>query len=245
MTPLSLQLFAGAAYDAERAQYQVLGGLQRAHEAFAQNEIYPHLGRLVKLYKALQTVLDRSEAFRNPRTGTIKGLDLDNKKVIYEWPELDTDQMSLVEDFIRWALPHIQDAIEEGRTVYEFVEESMQMEEVGIVPSYVQEGYLMVPDRQANKLHVLRYSLSIFTSAEERYRTLKTVHCKSVPHDGVDTQPSHVKMDLLAERTDLPNPATYYFDTDVGFPYERTMLPIVKRKMMQHLHEQDGNTPRA
>lgn len=240
MTPLNLDLFAGAAYDVERTQYQVLAGLQRAREAFSQNYIYPHLGRLVKLYKALNTVIEHSDAFRTPQAGEISSIDLESKEVVYEWPELDRDQMADVEELIRWAIPHVKDAIEEGRAVYEFVEDHLQVEEVGIVPSYVQEGYLMVPDREQGMLHVMRYSLSIFTDAEERYRSLKTVHCKSVPQQGVERHPSSVKLELMEENRDLPNPATYFFDAEIAFPYERTMLPVVKRRLMRHLHEQGG-----
>jgi len=240
MTPLSLELFAGAAYDVERTQYQVLARLQRAREAFSENYIYPHLGRLVKLYKVLNTVLERTDEFRNQQTGEISSIDLEAKKIIYEWPELDRDQMAEVEELIRWAMPHVKEAIEEGRAVYEFVEDNLQIEEVGIVPSYVQEGYMMVPDREKDVLHVMRYSLSIFTDADERYRSLKTAHCKSVPQQGVDLHPSSVKLELMEERKDLPNPATYFFNTEIAFPYERTMLPVVKRRLMRHLHEQGG-----
>lgn len=240
MTPLSLELFAGAAYDVERTQYQVLAGLKRAREAFSKNYVYPHLGRLVKLYKTLNTVLERSEEFRTQQTGEIAGVDLEAEELIYEWPELDRDQMADVKELIRWSLPHVQDAIEEGRAVYEFVEDSLHVEEVGIVPSYVEEGYMMVPDREKDILHVMRYNLSIFTNADERYRSLRTVHCKSVPQRGVDLPPSSVKLELMEENQDLPNPATYFFDTDEVFPYERTMLPVVKRRLMRHLHEQGG-----
>lgn len=240
MTPLSLELFAGAAYDVERTQYQVLAGLKRAREAFSKNYVYPHLGHLVKLYKTLNTVLERSETFRTKQTGELTGVDLEAEELIYEWPELDRDQMADVKELIRWSLPHVQDAIEEGRAVYEFVEDSLYVEEVGIVPSYVEEGYMMVPDREKDVLHVMRYNLSIFTNADERYRSLRTVHCKSVPQQGVDLHPSTVKLELVEENQDLPNPATYFFDTEEVFPYERTMLPVVKRRLMRHLHEQGG-----
>jgi hypothetical protein len=240
MTPLNLDLFAGAAYDVERTQYQVLGGLQRARKAFARNRVYPHLSRLVKLYQGLQTILDRSSSFRNARTGEIKSINLEDRTIQYEWPEFDQDQMATIEELIRWAIPHIQETIEEGRAVYEFVEDSLELEEVGIVPSYVQEGYMLVPDRSSDQLHVLRYSLSIFTDADERYRSLKTVHCKSIEQKGVDRPPSSIKLTLVEERDDLPNPATYYFNTDVDVPYEPTMLPVVKRMLMRHLHEHGG-----
>lgn len=240
MNSLSLEVFAGAAYDVERTKYEVLGGLQQAREAFDQKRIYPHLGRLVKLHKSLHTVLERSEDFRTPETGEVKGIDPETKELIYEWPELDTDQMEVVKDLIKWALPHVENAIEEGRAVYELVEEKTDVEEVGIVPSYVQEGYMMVPDREKNLVHVLRYNLSIFTDADERYRSLRTEHCKTVQQGTIELPPSTIKMELMEENDELPNPATYFFNTEHAFPYEETMLPVVKRKLMRYLHTESG-----
>jgi hypothetical protein len=235
MTPLTLDVFTGAVHDIERTQYQVLAGLKRAHDAFEEQRIYPYLGRLVKLYRSLETIIDRSERFRSARTGQIAEIDLENETIEYEWPEIDADKMSDVEDLMRWALPRVQDAIEEGKAVYEHVENSVELETVGIVPSYVQEGYLMVPDREEQQLHVLRYTLSIFTDEDERYRSLKTEHCKTVPQEGVDVAPGSIKMELIEERDDLPNPATYCFQTDRVFPYQETLLPVAKRRFIRYL----------
>jgi len=240
MDPLSLDLFTGAIDDVERTQYEVLAGLRTAQEAFDEQRVYPHLGRLVKLHGALVTVLSRTEDFRTPETGRISGIDWDEKSLSYEWPEFEGAEMAVVEDLIRWALPHIRETIEEGRAVYEHVEENLELETVGIMPSYLQEGYLMVPDRGADSLHVLRYTLSIFTEEGETHRALRTRHCKTVEQEGVDVDPSSVKLQLLEERRDLPAPATYFSKTDVNVPYKETLLPVVKRRLVRQLSEEMG-----
>ncbi|MFB6247839.1 MAG: hypothetical protein ABEL97_04640 [Salinibacter sp.] len=235
MKSLSLELFTGAVDDIEQTQYQILAGLQRAESAFEQRRVYPHLGRLVKLHQGLRTVLERTENFRSPETGRITGIDWDEASVTYEWPELEGTEMTVVEDLIRWALPQIRSTIEEGREVYEHVEENTELETVGIVPSYLQEGYLMVPDRERAVLHILRYELSTIHEEGEKHRALRTVHCKTVEQDGVDVHPSTIKLDLLEERRDLPNPATYVSSTDLQVPYKETLLPVVKRRLIRRL----------
>jgi hypothetical protein len=235
MESLSLNLFTGAVEDVERTQYKVLAGLKNARSAFDEQRVYPHLGRLVKLHGALVTVLDRTEEFRTPETGHISGIDWDGKKVTYEWPELEGTEMAEVEDLIRWALPRIRDAIEEGKNVYEQVEDNLELEMVGIVPSYVQEGYLMVPHREEGVLHVLRYTLSIIEGEDERHRALKTTHCKTVSQESVDVDPSTIKLQLVEERRDLPNPATYFSNIDLHVPYQETLLPVVKRRLVRRL----------
>ena len=238
MSTIPLDLFVRPDLDAEHARYQVLGALQRVRRAFARTIIYPHLAELVRLHSTLRAVVERSEGLRNARPGAIKGIDLESKSVVYEQPDLSRDQMAHVEDRIRWALPHIEAAIEEGRTIFEFVEEHLHLEEVGVVPSYVQEGYLIVPDAEAKALHILQYQMTLFTNAEERFRSLKTIHVKTVPQPLIRRSPQSVKLELVEERRELPNPATYAFDTDLEFPYAATVLPVAKRKLMRYLYGQ-------
>ncbi len=235
MTGLSLDQFLSAGPDFERAQYRILSSLQMARQAFSHNIIYPHLGQLVTLYGTLQTILERLDGIRKALPGRLKSIDLENQTVEYEPQLQNLGQMGFIEDLIQWAMPHLQVAIEEGRTIFEFVEEHLHLEEVGLVPSYVEEGYLIVPDHHARRLHILQYNLSIFTRAEERFRSLKTTHIKSIDEPGLRYTPQGIKLSLLEERPDLPNPATYFVDSMLDFPYEPTMLPIAKRKLMRYL----------
>lgn len=241
MSGWNLALFTSALDDFERAQYQILSNLQHARQQFSNNRIYPYLGDLVRLYGTLQTIVNSSVNLRGALPATIKDVDLEAKEVIYEQPELDGDQMQAVEELIQWALPHIQGAIDEGKTIFEFVETNLHMEEVGIVPSYVQEGYLFVPDHENEELYILQYNLSIFTGPDERYRSLRTSHVRSVPQRLIRQSPQRLKLSLMEERRELPNPATYYFDFDLDFPYESTVLPVAKRKLMRYLFAEEGS----
>ena len=48
--------------------------------------------------------------------------------------------MTVVARLLEWALPHVEDTLNEGKAVYEFVDEQLEVETVGIVPSYLKEG---------------------------------------------------------------------------------------------------------
>ena len=98
----------------------------------------------------------------------------------------------------------------------------------------------MVPERGEDRIHVLRYELSIIQEEGERHRALRTVHCKTVEQEGLDVHPSDVKLDLLEERRDLPTPATYFLNTVLNVPYQETLLPVVKRRLIRHLSKEMG-----
>lgn len=240
MPKLGLDVFLGAGADFEKAQYHVLGGLQHSRQAFSSNVIYPHLRDLVELYHTLQVIDKRLADVKEAMKGEIKAIDLGMKTILYEKPEMGPDEVEYVRDLIRWALPHVQETIEEGQAIYEFVEDSVHIEEVGIVPSYLREGYLIVPARETSELYVLQYELSMFMKAGERYRSLRTRHIKSLPQGTVYRSPQAIKLELLEEQRELPNPATFFFSTSLDFPFEHTMLPVVKRKLIRHLTDEEA-----
>ena len=240
MTGLRLEHFISAADDLEGAQYRILSGLQRVRQAFSRNIIYPYLGELIKLHGSLQDIIQKMGDVREAVPGTLTGIDLEARRLVYKKTRTGSDGMEAIEDLIRWALPHIQTAVDEGRLIFEFVEENIHLEEVGILPSYIEEGYLMLPDPQGQQLHILQYTLSVFTHAEERFRTLKTAHVKSITQRGILPSPQSLKLELLSENRDLPNPATYFFATGIDFPYASTILPVAKRKLMQYLMRHGG-----
>lgn len=225
---LNLALFTGA-HDLEETQYRVLAGLQAARRAFAQSRIYPHLGDLVRLHAALKQIAEEGEALRERQPKALKGLDLKRGRLVFEEPQ----QPLLFEALIEWSLPLLVETIEEGRAIYEFVEERAEVEAVGIVPPYQDEGYLFVPEgAPATAFHVLRYAVSIFTAEDERYRALRTRPVADLP---VEAAPHEIKQVLARKHPDLPNPAAYRLDLDLAFPVEATVLPVAKRKLLQYL----------
>lgn len=236
MSELNLEMFIGAHRDYESSQFHILSGLQKIRRTFSQNKVYPPLAELIELYMTLKRIAGNSEGIEQELPKRIKGLDLGAKRILYESIEPDPAHLRAIGELIHWALPRIQQAIEEGETIYNFVDSNIKVEEVGILPSYVEEGYLLVPEVRQNLLHVIRYEVSIFTSADHQYRNLKTTAVRTLPLMSLDFSPGRIKMELMAAHRDLPNPATYFFATDLDFPFQETVLPIAKRKLLRQIY---------
>ncbi len=233
---LSLDLFTQVSSDYEKHQYLVLAGLKKTEEQFYQNKIYPHLMELVKLYKSLNEIKKKLEDLREEFPKKIKNIDLVNRKIEYQVVFVEESDINLVEDLINWALPHIQKVLEKGVTIHEFVEKDISIEHVGIVPNYKEEGYFFIPDRLASELRLYQFELSIFQSSDDNYRSLKTEHVKSLEMGMARFSPNSIKLELIREKKDLPNPATYNFDTNLEFPFNETIFPVAKRKLMQKIY---------
>lgn len=240
MAELRLNHFLTAIHDFERAQYTVMEGLTKARRAFSKNIVYPYLSSLVNLYDSLQQIVSGMDIVEKGLPRRLEDIDLNSYTLKYDYQSLDGDQLAVVKELVSWTMPLLQDAIEEGRTIFEFVEENLSIGEVGLIPAYVEEGYLLIPNLKEKTLHILKYDVSLFTDAKERYRSLRTAHVKTIPSRIIKRSPHSIKLELIEENRALPNPATYMCDTEIAFPYEETVLPIAKRKLMRYLYTQGG-----
>ena len=222
MTSLSLDLFARAA-DPEAARYRVLAGLQQARRAFARNCVYPALGHLVGLHRGLRSLLDGADRVDARPTGRAVDVDWEAGRIVHE-----AAPAPLALDLARWALPQIVEAIEEGRTLYDFAAEHAALDAVGLVPSYHTEGFLLLgaPDG----VRALRYHVSALAGSDGRYRSLRTAEV-AVALDPL-APPAAWKRALTAAAPDLPAPAAFHLHTDLDLPVEPTLLPVGKRKLL-------------
>lgn len=232
---LNVDLFIKVESDMEMRQYKVLATLKEISKDFQMNRIYPHLSHLVEIYRTLDDINNRLKDLRNEFPKRIKKIDFVNQEIEHEVIFTEGSDLQKVEEFIEWALPHIKAKIEEGKTIYEFVNDEIVMEEVGIMPSYIDEGYFFVPDNEESKLLLFQYEVSIFQSAQDKYRSLKTHFLKALEQGQALLSPNAIKLDLLDEYKHLPNPATYAFQTELNFPFNETVFPVVKRKLLKRL----------
>lgn len=235
-TILNTDLFTHIETDLESSQYRILAGLKKISADFQMNKIYPHLSNLIELHATLSDILARLRDLRNEFPKRIKKIDFVNQKIEHEVVFVAGSDLKNVENLIEWGLPRIQAKIEEGKTIYEFVDEEIKLEEVGIVPGYTDEGYLFVPDNEESKLLLFQYEVSIFESSNDTYRSLKTAFLKAMEQSLAHRSPNAIKLDLINENKELPNPATYAFSTDLHFPFRETIFPVTKRKLLQQLY---------
>lgn len=232
---LSLDLFTQVKSDLEKRQYLVLAELKKISEHFQQNRIYPYLSELTELRRTLTDIKNRLEDLRDKFPKRIKNIDLVNRVIEHEVVFVDGSDLSKVEDLIAWALPLIEAKIEEGKAIFEYVDDEIKVTEVGILPNYVDEGYFFVPDNEEAKLLLFRYEMSIFQSADDQYRSLRTGLLKALNQGRALLSPNSIKLELIRENKELPNPATYSFLTDLDFPFNATIFPVVKRKLLLKL----------
>jgi hypothetical protein len=232
MNSLSLKTFLAAEdSDLEKNQYIVLAGLKEYRNEFKKQKLYPALTELINLVTLLKVVSRTKSDLKNSFPKQIKKFDTKSKKVVLSTLEPTQKNVEYFFDLIDWAMPKIKDLIDEAVVLYEFVEKNIKVESVGILPFYREEGYFLIPDNKGRKMQVHYFECSLFSSGKEKYRTLKTKFLQA-SEILLSTAPEFIKLKLIKQYREIPNPATFVCETDLDFPFLETIFPIAKRKLM-------------
>jgi hypothetical protein len=99
---------------------------------------------------------------------------------------------------------------------------------------YSQEGYMFLAQPPQKETEVYRYQLTIFQQSNETLRGIHTqyIHTETRTFSNSFEQ---IKLKLIKQFTDLPNPSTYLITSKLKFPLNETLIPVAKRLLVKHL----------
>lgn len=228
------QWITEGAWDAETKQYLLLAWLQKVKREFDETRLYPALAALINQHQQLLAIRDSKEAFIAQAKAELKQFDWEKMRLVYERPaeqEAFTETLNALLDF---ALPRIKSAIDDGKTIYDFVEGHVAMTPIGLIPLYLNEGYLLVYSSANHELLAYRYQRSLLDLGEDRLQQLQLELVEKRRKSLFETF-EQTKLKLINRFKELPNPATFLIDSQLDFPLNETLLPIARRRLLIQL----------
>jgi len=161
----------------------------------------------------------------------LKILELNYKKMIE-----DDALMQEIESIIEYSLPTMKDSLDEGSAIYDYVESKCEISPVGLTSLYSNEGYLFISQPPQNDAEVFRYQVTIFDNSADIVRAIHTNHVLSFKRSLSSTF-EQIKLQLIKQFSDLPNPATFLVLSRLKFPLDQTLMPVAKRMLVKYIAE--------
>ncbi|MBI1185202.1 hypothetical protein GC194_13085 [bacterium] len=233
MSNLSNNWFCDGNADFEYKKYLLLAYLQYVNRHFKETRLYPGLAELVNHYRNLHHFLDSKRKLDEGFPKQVDGIDMNKLRLVYKKVLKEENILDTIEHLVKFSLPKIKSYLDNGKEIYDFIEDNLRLYAVGIVPMRKEEGYMILAGHRKDLL-VYNYVMSIFSTATDSYRSLQTKFVKSYKRNLVNTLPN-IKTDLLRSFKQLPNPATYVVETEINIPVRETFLPIAKKMLVAHL----------
>lgn len=220
--------------DFEYKKYQLLAYLQEAEREFQAVKLYPVLSDLIDHHRVLHELISGKTELNKLFPKALNGIDLQNAQLQYEPKVEEGEIMKEISQITEFALPKIASQIEEGKSIYNFVEEQVEFEPVGIQPIYNREGYILMTQESRTDIHAFRYKSNFLQMAGEKFRSISFWLVGIFQKTLVNTL-DKLKMQLIREVRELPNPATWRLHSHHYVPIEETLIPISKRLVLQQI----------
>lgn len=237
MKTLSETWFADGYIDFELKKYTLLAYLQEVNTYFNENKLYPQLNDVIFHYNNIISFQKNKKILQNKFSKQLTVIQIQKLQLLYEQMVEDDEMMKELEDIIYYAEKEMHSTISCGTEIYEFIEDKMQINPVGIIPLKQDEGYFFLSENK-QQTRVYYFRLSIFENQDEKYQSIRTEFIQSWYRNFVNTY-ENIKRELIKNKTDIPNPAVYAIETELNFPVEETLLPIAKRSLVRYISKRE------
>ncbi len=234
MKSLTLDSFISSEEDIEINQYRILSGLKEYTREFHRNKLYPSLSELVFLSSQLEEILHKKSSVKLSLPKGIKG-GISQKNVFVEIVDENTEGKNYHFDLIDWAIPIFKDLIHEAYILYDFIDESIKIKDVGVSSLYLDEGYMFVQDNENSKLQIYQYECSDYSSNSKPFYSLKTKFIESANLAKYPGQAEYLKSALIQKYNLQSNISVFHCTTELDFPYNESIFPVAKRKLLGYL----------
>ena len=234
MKTLSETWFADGYIDFELKKYTLLAYLQEINKQFNETKLYPQLSDIIFHYNNLVAFRENKKFLQDQFPKKLTGIQMEKLQVLYQQIIEDDELMQELEDIIQYSAEQMKRTISSGTEIYEFVEDKLTIFPVGLMPIKTNEGYFFLSEGNYRETRIYQYRLSFFEKHDEKYRSIKTEFIGQYERNMVNTY-ELIKIELIRNRKDLPNPAVYSIETDLSFPVDETLLPIAKRTLVRYI----------
>lgn len=231
---LSETWFMEGYIDFELQKYRLLAYLNEVKSGFNKVYLYPYLSDVVFHYNNLLSFQKNKHLLQDQFPRQLNHVDLRKMELVYERMLADSEIMNELERITEYALDEMKQTIDEGVEIYELIEKNMQVEPVGIMPLYKNEGYVFIRYGNYKEVRIYNYNVTLFEHKDARYRGIKMEYMDSRTCDLAHPY-EQIKLDIIRSYRTLPNPAVYKVEYPLAVPLNETLLPVTKRVLVRHI----------
>ena len=217
--------------DRELNEYKVLNFLKNCRQNFNKSKLYPDLTELRIIATKLKSFLNQKTFGNSSQQYSVKN---GSKKESYI--AVDNDEYENIVEIVKSSLSHLTEVIEEGYAIYDFVSSNIEVNLVGHLPEYYDEGYLLIPNHKTNRLAVYQYVTSTSLTSPIPLQSLNTSYLMSIPGCEVSLTSKKFRQELVLKLNSFIDPAIFVCLTDLSFDIPHTILPIAKKKLLDIIY---------
>lgn len=237
---LDISKITSCGSDWETNRYTFLKSITSWQSEIRKNKLYPALDFSWQLQNKFQDILTENIESKYWLEREVKGAFIDDRLVLLEKAHQISFQLDRLIDFVKWGLNENIDLLNEAEIIKQFVYENIQVNPCCNTDKYRGKGYILIPDNKISVYKIYLYELSINWSVDEPVEYLDLDLLRSIPFSLVKDSAYDLMKEFIEHSQNLYDPMVYVCETELDFPFNETILPVVKTKLLDSVN---GLTP--
>lgn len=226
--------------DWETNRYTFLNIIKSWQTELRKNKLYPVFEYSTQLQNKFISILNENIESKDWLEREVRGAFIDDHLVVLEKAHQISSQLDRLIDFVKWGIEINKEVIDEGEIIKQFVYDSIDIISVCEADKYKGKGYIFIPDNQKRLLKIFLYELSITWIVDEPEEFLELNLLRSIPFEVIDVSHEEVINKFIKYNHQLYDPMIYLCKSDSDFPFNETILPVIKSKLLESVN---GLTP--
>ena len=237
---LDISKITSCGSDWETNRYTFLQTMKSWQTDIRKNKLFPAIDFAWQLQNRFNDILSENIESKYWLEKEVKGAFIDDRLVILEKAHQISFQLDRLIDFVKWGLNENIELLDEAEIIKQFVYENIQVLPFCNAEKYRGKGYILIPDNKIKVYKIYLYELSINWSVDEPVEYLDLELLRSIPFSMVNGSTFNLMRDFINHSQNLYDPMVYICETELDFPFNETLLPIVKAKLLDSVN---GLTP--
>lgn len=234
MKSLSKDWITEGLLDVEYKSYILLAYLNDVRKEFAEKKIYPGLADLLAHYQNLMHVKSGRENLQQSFPRQLQSADWENLRLEYKNRDPENDFFKVMDEILEYSIPAMKKGLDEGGELYEHVEKNLHISEIGLRSPSPDAGYFFLCAPPKLDARVYQYNLTRVILPDGPYRALHVSHISDYRLSFTTTFES-IRSELIRHHQPTGY-STWLIESEVFVPWEESLLPVAKRRLVQHLH---------
>lgn len=201
--------------DFEHKKWLLLSFIRDIKIDFNNYILYPTLDQIKYQIQNLEKWKYTRELYIKKK---LKGLDFEKMTLIYDIPE-DSEEIKEINQIVDYSIDELEPIYRFGAKIFRQIESKIKWDRVGIMPNYKEEGYLILEIESDMLIYEYKILLGNVKLALVDKRTKNFYNT-----------PEKIKLDLILNRKELPNPNTILAKSS-NYPLDETIVPIIQRNL--------------
>lgn len=232
MLELDIKKLTSCGSDWETNRYLLLKKLREWQNQLNRNRVCTVLKEAWEMKDKLDDLLIENIESKGWLEREVQGLLIeDNIIVNIEKAKHISTELDKLIHYVEWAIESVEYIIREGIIISEFLHENISISTIENGLNYKGKGYFLLPDNKKEVIKIYSYETIFDWNDNSPEEMIEINLLRSIPMLLVSDSYEKVMMEFVKHSQKMYMPTVFICNTDLDFPFNETILPIVKQKI--------------